>query len=457
MKKLKNLIALILSFVMVLCFVACSNDDDEGNSEVSIPDASIKILHSKAYEGVNVIIWEPCAENYAIYRSEKLSDAMDSPVYTGANNWYFDTYVTAGKTYSYKIVPYGTFTSSKKVTLTAASVKTSDQFATFDAYKNYVEEYEKRFEISPSSVSIKLTNYAYYSSSSLGSEVEVKFPVRDEALYTVTAYSGTDSTTSSTVYGFDYNGSASVKLYSNNSWTSLDSITIVAKSFAGRTVTSTVGGGISAPKITLKADTTSSSEKSYHLEFLGTSDADELYVYKATSESDLKALDKDSYHAKIERGKFYSNYEVSSDKNLYWAVRAVKKSSTSTDIGYTYVDSYGDAGKYIKWTSDGKIYSGLSNIDSITVKTPEIEKLYSGANYFNLKTKADNATVYFVYRGSSEDDLKNQDLSAYYDRYSVSSGSYDSGYYMTSRYYYAVRAYNSNTNEYSELSNIVSR
>ena len=451
MKKLKNLIALILSFVMVLCFVACSNDDDEGNSEVSIPDASIKILHSKAYEGVNVIIWEPCAENYAIYRSEKLSDAMDSPVYTGANNWYFDTYVTAGKTYSYKIVPYGTFTSSKKISLKAASVKTRADFTTLEAYLKYLEEHDERFKISPTSVSISLNNYSEYSN------IKVTFPVKEEASYKVTAYSGSEKAEASTIYGFDYSGNATVEIVSLSRWTSLDSIKIEVNPFGSSAVTTTIGGVIPAPTVTLKTDTTSSSEKSYHLEFRGTSDADELYVYKATSESDLRALDKDSYHSKIERDKFYSNYEVSSDKNLYWAVRAVATSAAAKDVGYTYVEKIGDAGKYIKWTSDGKTYSGLSNIDSITVKTPEIEKLYSGANYFNLKTKADNATVYFVYRGSSEDDLKNQDLSAYYDRYSVPSGSYDSGYYMTSRYYYAVRAYNSNTNEYSELSNIVSR
>lgn len=451
MKKLKNLIALILSFVMVLCFVACSNGDDEGNSEVSIPDASIKILHSKAYEGANVIIWEPCAENYAIYRSEKLSDAMDSPVYTGANNWYFDTYVTAGKKYSYKIVPYGTFTSSKKVTLTAASIKTSDQFATFDAYKKYVEEYEKRFEISPSSVSIKLTNYAYSSSSSLGSEVEVKFPVRDEALYTVTAYSGTDSTTSSSVYGFDYNGSASVKLYSNNSWTSLDSITIVAKSFAGRTVTSTVGGGISAPKITLKADTTS-SEKSYYLDFSNINDADEVYIYKATSKTALADLDKDSYVTKLD--SVYSTFSVNDDNTLYWAARAAKKSSTSTDIGYTYVDSYGDAGKFVKWSTGGKVYSGLSNVECLKLDAPVISKIGTD---LTVTSSTNNLYTYYVYNASSKEALEALDTSAWIGWCSKDTWTENLEYYIgrNSTNYWAVRVYNSNTKIFSDFSNII--
>lgn len=144
--------------------------------------------------------------------------------------------------------------------------------------------------------------------------------------------------------------------------------------------------------------------------------ATRYYIYRATSESDLD----------------YASVYTSTEDSYYYITPS-----------YTY-DYYYAVKAYSSYEGE---YSEFSEL--VVVNKTVMSELYNTDNYLSW-AEVNGATRYDIYRATSEDDL------VYASRYTTTTNNYyTANISFTNDYYYAIKAYNGSTYEYTNLSNAV--
>lgn len=144
--------------------------------------------------------------------------------------------------------------------------------------------------------------------------------------------------------------------------------------------------------------------------------ATRYYIYRATSESDLD----------------YASVYASTEDSYYYIIPS-----------YTY-DYYYAVKAYSSYEGE---YSEFS--EPVVVNKTVMSELYNTDNYLSW-AEVNGATRYDIYRATSEDDL------VYASRYTTTTNNYyTANISFTNDYYYAIKAYNGSTYEYTNLSNAV--
>lgn len=232
MKKLCKFVGVLASIASLFIF-GCSSGDDGDTIYAPTTYATTEIgavdVTAKAYPGVNILTWKAVkdAASYSVYKTTGDGNIEENVSNFSTNTYYTDTAIAKNTSYKYRIVanPKDATVhdaSQREVSLkTAADVIDSNLKGTwapastsFLSLAQYENDYNQNEEVlSANTISAVLAGRS-------GSNVRVTFPVKPYAKYIVTlAQKGGSALNSSStrdsqaaVYGYNFNGTATVDL-----------------------------------------------------------------------------------------------------------------------------------------------------------------------------------------------------------------------------------------------------
>lgn len=256
MKKVHIVVKAAMLFVMG-CFLSCRDISNTDITYESYPTTTIDSLEvtAEAYPGVNILTWKAVkdAGTYSVYKTTGEGNRETLILDASKKTVYCDTDIETASIYKYRVIAHPVDATVHDATQQEVSLTTQETWpnpgTTFlDLAKNDSDQNAQ--SLSASSISASLL-------ASSGLKIHVKFPVKPYAKYTVKVgqpggaalnNSAAIDTTSATLYGYDYNGTATVDIaavYSGEK-----EVTIVATPLSSRYHNSTV---VASSRVTVES------------------------------------------------------------------------------------------------------------------------------------------------------------------------------------------------------------
>lgn len=255
MKKVHIVVKAAMLFVMG-CFLSCRDISNTDITYESYPTTTIDSLEvtAEAYPGVNILTWKAVkdAGTYSVYKTTGEGNRETLILDASKETVYCDTDIETASIYKYRVIAHPVDATVHDATQQEVSLTTQetwpDSGTTFlDLARNDSDQNAQ--SLSASSISASLL-------ASSGLKIHVKFPVKPYAKYTVKVgqpggaalNNSAAIDTSATLYGYDYNGTATVDIaavYSGEK-----EVTIVATPLSSRYHNSTV---VASSRVTVES------------------------------------------------------------------------------------------------------------------------------------------------------------------------------------------------------------
>ncbi|MBR1403564.1 MAG: hypothetical protein IJ558_05250 [Treponema sp.] len=241
MKKILSALSATALLLAGVLFASCDGLV-EGDTNFATTTIGTPSVTAKAYPGVNILTWKAIkdAGSYVIYRTVG-NGAIEETGVPVTNAFYVDKAIDEGTSYKYRVVAIPADLTSHdasqtEVSLTTAKTATgtnvkgtwAPEGTVFSDLAQYESDYSSSATVlSEDTIAVKLV-------TSTGSSVRVMFPTKAYASYTIylSQVNGVLTNTSSVretstkIYGYNYNGSASVTL--DAVYSGVKQVTVVA-------------------------------------------------------------------------------------------------------------------------------------------------------------------------------------------------------------------------------------